>query len=332
MNSLCLGMAKELYLYSHIYDFVAESFISQMEENRSEDIVIRGNTPGGNVFAGWGMIAKIKEHEGNVKMKVDGYVASMGTIVLTFVDDTEALDVSRIHLHRADGYVNSPEDQAFLDGINKDLRAKLTLKIDAAKLKELKGVTIDDLFNPDKVTDVWLTAKEAKQIGLIKKIVKITPTEIAAINRMNIAASINPLAKEEPVKDSNETKVKTNMTLEELKAQHPALYAQAVSEGKTSGSTEERERINAWEAWRNVDAEFVDKNIKEGKAITTNDISLLTAKKMSPEFLAKLTASAPPVLETKPEDGKVKTEKEKGLADFMAEVNANLGRKTEVKS
>lgn len=324
-------MAKELYLYSHIYDFVAESFIGQMEDNKTEDIVIRGNTPGGNVFAGWGMIAKIKEHEGSIKMKVDGYVASMGTIILAFIEDTEALDVSRIHLHRADGYVNSPEDQVFLDGINKDLRAKLTSKIDAAKLKELKGITIDELFNPDKVTDVWLTAKEAKQIGLIKKIVKISPTEIAAINRMSIAASVDPKQEDPKQKESNQPKVKTTMTLEELKAQHPALYAQAVADGKTAGSAEERDRVRGWEAFRHIDAEAVDKGIKEGKAITGSDIAVFTAKAVSPEFLKKLAAAAPPVVETKPEDGKAKTEKEKAQADFMAEVNANLGRKTEAK-
>lgn len=321
-------MAKELYLYSPIYDFVAESFISQMEENKTQDIDIRGNTPGGNVFAGWGMVAKILEHEGHVKMKVDGYVASMGTIILVFVDDTEALDVSRIHLHRADGYVNSPEDQAFLNGINKDLRAKLTAKIDAAKLKELKGITIDDLFNPDKVTDVWLTAKEAKAIGLIKKIVKISPTEIAAINRMSIAASVDPPQTQDPKITKPTNKV---MTLEELKAQHPALYAQAVAAGKTEGSAEERARIAAWEAWRSIDAEAVDKGIKEGKSITAAEISIFTAKAVSPEFLKKLSANNAPEVKTKEDEGKEKTSKEKQIADFTAEVYANLGRKPEAK-
>ena len=323
-------MAKELYLYSPIYDFVVEGFISQMEENKSEDIVIRANTPGGNVFAGWGMIAKIKEHEGNIKMKVDGYTASMGTIVLAYVDDTEALDVSRIHLHRADGYVNSPEDQKFLDGINKDLRAKLTSKIDADKFKEITGKSIEDLFDSKDRIDVWLTAKQAKQVGLIKKIVKLDPTEIAAINRMNIAASLE----QDPPKESNPTNPKPSnkvMTLEELKAQHPGLYAQAVAAGKTEGSAEERTRIAAWEAWRNIDAEAVDKGIKEGKQITAAEISIFTAKAVSPEFLKKLSASNAPEVKTKEDEGKVKTEKDKNISDFMAEVNTNLGRKPETK-
>jgi ATP-dependent Clp protease protease subunit len=320
-------MAKELYLYSPIYDFVAESFISQMEENKTQDIEIRANTPGGNVFAGWGMIAKIKEHEGNVKMKVDGYVASMGTIVLVYVDDTEALDVSRIHLHRADGYVNSPEDQKFLDGINKDLRAKLTSKIDADKFKEITGKSIDDLFDSKDRIDVWLTAKQAKQVGLIKRIVKLDPTEIAAINRMNIAASVDPQPPPNPVtKPINKV-----MTLEELKAQHPALYAQVVAEGKTAGSTEERDRVRGWEAFRHIDAAAVDKGIKDGKIISTTDIAEFTAKVLSPEYLKKLTAESAAPVTTTEDLGKEKTKKEADNAAFMAEVFANLGRKPEVK-
>lgn len=321
-------MAKELYLYSHIYDFVAESFIAQMEANKTEDVVIRGNTPGGNVFAGWGMIAKIQEHEGKVKMKVDGYVASMGTIVLAFVDDTEALDVSRIHLHRADGYVNSPEDQKFLDGVNKDLRAKLTSKIDADKFSEITGKTIDDLFDSKERIDVWLTAKQAKQVGLIKKIVKLDPTEIAAINRMSIAASIEP--------PKPETKVNKNMTLEELKAQHPALYAQIVAEGKTAGKTEgteeERNRIKGWEAFRAIDAAAVDAGIKSGKSITMTEIAEFNAKALSPESLKKLAAEAAPAVTTAEVSEKEKTEKEKKVSDFAALVNANLGRKTAAQS
>jgi ATP-dependent Clp protease protease subunit len=319
--SFVTGMAKELYLYSPIYDFVAESFISQMEENKTEDVEIRANTPGGNVFAGWGMVAKIKEHEGAVKMKVDGYVASMGTILLAFVDDTEALDVSRVHLHRADGYVNSPEEQAFLDGVNKDLRAKLTSKIDAEKFKEITGKTINDLFDSKDRIDVWLTAKQAKQVGLIKKIVKLNPTEIAAINRMNIAASAEqpPVTKEQP-----NNKV---MTLEELKAQHPALYAQAVASGTTEGAEKERARIRAWEAYRHIDAAKVDEGIKSGKEITVSDMAEFNAKALSPEALKKLAAEAAPQVQTTEVSEKEKTEKEKKVSDFAALVNANLGRK-----
>lgn len=327
-------MAKELYLYTGIWDFTAEKLISGIEANKLEDIVIRVNSPGGSVFSGWGIVAKMKEHDGHVKVKIDGVAASMSGYLPVFADEVEALDVSRILIHRADGYVNSEEDQNFLDGVNKDLRAKMSAKINAAKLKELKGVTIDDIFDAKDVLNVWLTGKEAKAIGLVDKIVKLQPTEINAINdNLSITASIADEAPVPPRQENSKIQKPSNkvMTLEELKAQHPGLYAQAVAAGKTEGSAEERTRIAAWEAWRHIDAEAVDKGIKEGKAITAADISIFTAKAVSPEFLKKLSANNAPEVKTKEDDAKVKTEKEKNISSFMDEVNANLGRKTETK-
>lgn len=330
-------MAKELYLYTGIYDFTAEKLISAIEDNKTEDIVIRVNSPGGSVFSGWGIVAKMREHNGHVKVKVDGVAASMSGYLPVFANEVEALDVSRILIHRADGYVRTPEDQEFLDGVNKDLKAKMSVKIDSSKLKELKGVTVDDIFNSEEVLNVWLTGKEAKAIGLVDRIVKLQPAEITAINdRMMISASSESSQEDpepKPIQQNPKIQKPINkvMTFDEFKTQHPALYAQALAEGKTSGSTEERDRVRGWEAFRHIDATAVDKGIKEGKMITATDIAEFTAKALSPEYLKKLTASNAAEVTTAEEDGKVKTEKEKTITSFMAEVNANLGRKTEVK-
>src|ERR1700739_2140676 len=126
-------MAKELYLYSTIFDFTAEELISQMEENKDNDIVIRSCTPGGSVFAGWGIIAKMTEHPKALKIKCDGMVASMGLYMLLFCDDVEAYDTTKFVLHRADMYVGDPDDQEFLNSVNDKLQEKLSAKIDAAK-------------------------------------------------------------------------------------------------------------------------------------------------------------------------------------------------------
>jgi ATP-dependent protease ClpP protease subunit len=322
-------MAKELYLYSGVYDFVAQELISQMEENKSEDITIRVNSPGGSVFAGWGIIAKMKEHGTPVNVKVDGVAASFSAYLPVFSDYVECLDVSRIHLHRADGFVNSPEQQEFLDSVNKDLKAKLAARIDAAKLKELKGVTIEDLFDPDQRIEVWLTAKEAKAIRLVNKIVKLNPSQITAYsNLMKIAASIDADGGSPTEKKPIPTK-HVMKTLEELKAAHPELYAQAISEGKAFGSAEERDRIRGWEAFRNIDAAAVDAGIKSGKAISGAEIAELSAKAVSPEALKKLTASSAAPLRTDEETPLAeKTETEKELAALEASVRKSVGLKT----
>ena len=53
-------MAKELYLYNPIYSFVAEEVIKELNASMDDNVTLRLNTPGGSVFAGWGIIAKMK--------------------------------------------------------------------------------------------------------------------------------------------------------------------------------------------------------------------------------------------------------------------------------
>jgi len=130
-------MAKEILLYGGIFNFSAETLIAEMDEHKDEPVAIRLNTPGGDVFAGWGIIAKMLEH-GDITLKVDGVVSSMGAFMLIFGEKgkREALDISKINLHRADMFVGSEEDQKFLDGVNKDIFDKLKASIDEKKFKD----------------------------------------------------------------------------------------------------------------------------------------------------------------------------------------------------
>jgi ATP-dependent protease ClpP protease subunit len=315
-------MAKELYLYSGIYDFTAEELISSLEEFKSEDITLRMNTPGGSVFSGWGIIGKMGEHEGKIKVKVDGIAASMGAVIVVFADEVEALDVSRIMIHRADMYVSSPEQQALLDSVNKDLKAKLLTKIDPEKLKQLKGITIDELFNPEKRIDLWLTAKEAKELKLVTKIVKVKPEEAKAVNdaMYKVAAELK-----DPDNQSNKKTVIKMTTIEELKAQHPALFALAVEAGFAQGVAKERDRAGAWLAFAKIDMEAVVKGIKEGKDMSQTESAELTVKALTTQGLQKITNDNPPPVTTT-EVTPPTAEKAKKIQDFEADLKSSLSK------
>lgn len=312
-------MAKELYLYSPIYDFVAENLISLMEENKSQDIVIRSCTPGGSVFAGWGIVAKMGEHEGNVTVKVDGMASSMGLFMLLFADNVEALDVSKFTLHRADGYVSNPDDQDFLDNINKDLKAKFSSKIDNEKLKNLKSNTnkygIEDIFNPEKRIELNLSAKDAKEIGLISKINKVTPTEIEALNKRlyNVAAVHIP-----------EIQTTIKMDINKLKAEHSALYAEVIA----IGVSQEKDRVEAALAFNEIDPVGVKAAIESGKPLTQKQMAEFALKSFSAESLKKIGVESTGAVKTE----EVKTEEKKTeaqavLANFEAEVKKALAIK-----
>jgi len=175
-------MKNLILLYFQIWDFIAQEFIGKLNEFEGEDATIRINSPGGNVFAGWGMIAAIQEFTGKLTVKVDGVAASMAAYIVLFCENVECVDVSRFMLHPARGYVETDEDQAFLDGVNADLKAKMKLKFNAELFESVTKHTIDAMFKDN--LDIWLNAKQAKKLGMVKKVNRLDPVEQQAFTRL----------------------------------------------------------------------------------------------------------------------------------------------------
>ncbi len=309
------SMEKELYLYSGIYNFVAKDLIQALNENPAEDVTLRINTPGGDVFAGWGIIAKMVERTGKTNIKVDGTAMSMGAMLLPFADHVEALDVTVIMLHRASMFIENEEDQKFLDNVNKDLRKKLESKIDDEKLKSIKGVGLKDLFENEKRIDLFLSAREAKQIGLINKINSVDPKELAAFNSkfFSVAAEHKP----EPINST--------MTLEELKAKHPTVFAEVHNLGVTAGIAQEKERVEACLVFIEVDAAGVKEAIASGKALGPKQMAEFSLKVMAKGKTADAKDDSAAAVETKEDATKDKTDKEKTVEAFEANVRKGLG-------
>lgn len=310
-------MQKEIYLYSPIYDFVAENIISQMEECGNEDMVMRMNTPGGSVLAGWGIIAKMQECKGKCKIKVDGAAMSMGAYMLPFADTVECLDVSQIMLHRASMQCDTPEDKAFLDTVNSNLRTKLSAKIDGKKLKELKGVSIKDLFEKEEVIDLHLSAKEAKAIGLVDKINSVNPKELKAFNDKFYSVA----AEQKTIIEKINTKI--IMTIEKLKAENPDVYAQVLA----LGIAQEKDRVEACLAFNEIDPVGVKAAIESGKNLSQKQMSEFSLKAMSVKTLEAVKKDSPGAITTD-EVTAEKTEKENAIAAFEKSLNAKLKLKT----
>lgn len=272
-------MDKELLLYTGIYNSTAEAFINSMEEAKDDNVTIRINGPGGDVFAGWGMIAKLKEHTGQSKIKVDGHAASMHFNFMLYGDDVEVLDVSKLMFHRASMYIENEADQKFLDNVNKDLRRVIESKVDKKLWEEITGHSIKSLFESEDRVDVWLDPKDAKKLGLVNKIVKISDASandetfkrLVAMTGFNITNS----------KKQGEKTENSIMTKEELKQKHPELYASIVKEGVDS----ERDRVESWLVFNDVDSKAVAEGIESGKEISRKSISDFQLKVMSSNTL-----------------------------------------------
>ena len=288
---------KILSLYLPIYNWVADEFVKLLAEvDKTEDIEIWMNCPGGNVFAGWGIVGPLSDREGKTNCKVYGDASSMAFYSLLFMDYIEAIDVSNFTLHRADGYVQTDDDKLFLEKVNKQLRAKLEQKIDLEAFEKItKGLTLDDVFDPSKRIDINLTAKDMKQLGLIDKVIKLDAKDkqTKAITERFVAMVDDSRGSESQSRGSeasaelNNNQKTVKMTKNEFKAQHSDIYAEVLAEGQQAAINAERVRVKSWIAYLDVDKENVIKAIKEGTEFTTDVMAEMNVK-----LSAKATAGA----------------------------------------
>ena len=259
----------EVLLYGYIYSQSAVDFIKAINEVDGDELTVRINTEGGEVVYANGMIAKFKEFVGTKKVIVDGAAYSMGAYYLLYADEVEAADFSRILFHRAsyglyyEENFMSEAQKGELAAHNKNLEAAFRNKIDVAKFEEISGVTVKALFSMDGRVEVGLSSAEAKKIGLVTKVNKLTPEKKAKINAemARVEANFPGVRKaaateviEEPIIQITKTK---KMTPEEFKAAHPEAYAaitaKSVESGIEQGMKAERDRVGSWNAYSEID-------------------------------------------------------------------------------
>lgn len=329
---------KEILLYFSIYSYSAADFITELEAAKGAGVTLRINSNGGDPDSTWGMIAKWQEYKGTKKVKVDGKAHSMALYFLCYVTDAECLPMTTFILHRAaysewiesDPQMMTADRWDSLKRVNDILRAAFEAKVDVAKFEKLKGVTLDQVFSTPGRIDVEITAQEALAIGLIDRIITID-----AGKKAEIEASFRMAAEKRPdimqldmpeLKIAAETTPPTtskikNMTLSELKANHPEVYAQAVNEG----ATQERDRVGALMAYVDVDPETVTAMVKEGKAITQTLMAEFSRKAFSKDALKQVEGdSAKPVVTGEANPGEEKTAEQVQVDAWKKEVKAGL--------
>lgn len=337
-------MSKEILLYGTIYNYTAQDFISKMEEAKSDAVNIRVNSGGGEVLYGYGMIAKFKEHAKRKTVQVDGDASSMALMFVLYAANTKAISQARFVLHRASygewfeksTYFTQAHKDELLK-INKDFEAALRAKIDVNALERMKNVTLANVFSLDTRIDVNLTAKEAKEIGLIEEIIDLTPDVKADIEAKMLAHAEVESGLKLAAKTPTEVPVNTNttMTLEKIKAEHPAVYAQILAEGEKAGIKKEQDRVGAWMAWAEVDAKKVKEGIDKGEEISAKATQEFTVAMLKGDYLKKLAAESAD--DVTPDGGaaegagkgaKPKTAAEKSLAEFEASLDKGKKKET----
>lgn len=323
---------KPLLLYAPLWDFVAESFVDKMNDiPQDQDIDIWMNCPGGRVFAGWSIIGPIEKRTGKKNLSIFGHSMSMAVYFALYCDHVEALEVSQFMLHRAHGYVDNPDDQKLLDNINKDLRKQMESRLNMDVFEKVCGCTLDDIFNSEERRDIMLTAKDAKKIGLIDKIIKLSKPEMESYAEKFVAfADFSQRSENNSQRSEADVEINSNhsskklkkMTIQEFKSQNPEGYQEIFELGKKAGKKAEAVRTKSWIAYIDIDKENVISSIKEEKEFTPDVMAEMSVKMASKSTAANIQAdSAGDISTDKPED---KTAEQKEAETFEANVKKNV--------
>jgi len=325
---------KEILLYTPFWGWAAAEFISELEASKNNDIVIRLNTPGGDVEAAFGMVAKMAERTKSTKVKVDGKAHSMGAFFLAYADNVEALDVSEIMIHRAayasyieqDMEMFTQDMKDSLQRTNDKLKEALLAKIDTSKFIAITGKTIDEIFDMSQRVEVTLTAAQAQEVGLVDNVVTITPQKRAELRGYYAKAAmsgvpIEPLAALKEAETPKQAKQKQEQTIKnkamtaaEFKSSNPQAYAEIFNAGVSA----ERDRVGEYMAYADVDLEACRTGIKSGENMSRTMAAEMSRKAMSAEFLKSSEDGSPEAVvtqEPKPEKSAEDKQIEAALAE-----------------
>ncbi|MCX6019389.1 MAG: ATP-dependent Clp protease proteolytic subunit [Chloroflexi bacterium] len=177
-----------IYLGTGINDQVANSIVAQLlfleREDPEKEIRLFINSPGGQVYAGMAIYDTIQMIQAPVETYAVGLTASFGTLLLLAGTHGRryALPNATVHMHQplggAQGQASDIEIQA-----REILRIKQMLNGIIMKHTHMNEEQV--LRYTDR--DIYLTAEQAKNLGLVDTIIEMNQTKLGLLAAKNAA-------------------------------------------------------------------------------------------------------------------------------------------------
>ena len=259
------GNTAELLLYGEIseYSWYGDEITPEVFNNdlkaigAVDEITVRINSGGGDVFAAVAIYTRLKEHKAKVAVKIDGWCASAATII-AMAGDTIEISVGGIFMIHDPmagllGYYNVEE----LNKISKELETiKQSIVNCYMTVTEMSEDEIKNLMTEEK----WFTAEEAVEAGFCTSVMfgevetTVENAEKIIVNSVEINLEgyrtvpkgllgyTNSLNNNTNVKNDKE---ENEMTLEELKQKHPELVNAIRTEATTGNGAATTEAVDA---------------------------------------------------------------------------------------
>lgn len=169
-----------IYVYDVIDGFwgvSAADFSRELAAITTPNVLLRINSPGGDVFEARAMMTAIGDHPANFTAKVDGLAASAATALTLACDSVEIAEGGFYMIHQA---------WTFAMGNADDMTATAALlsKIDdvlVAGYAKKTGKKSDEVLALMKA-ETWFTAQEAVDAGFADKIAEASGAKALAFN------------------------------------------------------------------------------------------------------------------------------------------------------
>src|SRR3954451_13645101 len=171
-----LMMDRIIFLGEGINDYVANIVTAQLlfleSTDRSRDIQMYINSPGGSVYAGLGIYDTMQFIGPDVSTICTGIAASMGAVLMCagVKGKRTALKHSRVMMHQPSGGIGGQAtDIQITDNEIKKIKKELYDIIAFHTGKPSEEVA------KDSDRDFWMSAEEAKSYGLVDEVLLINP-------------------------------------------------------------------------------------------------------------------------------------------------------------
>ncbi|TGQ19315.1 head maturation protease, ClpP-related [Mesorhizobium sp. M00.F.Ca.ET.217.01.1.1] len=164
--------ATQIDLYDEIgfWGVNAKNFRARLNDIGDGDVVLRINSPGGDVFDGLAIYNDLVSHPGKVRVEVTGLAASIASIIAMAGDEVAIADNAFFMIHNAwtIGIGNRNDFETLAGTLG---------KIDDAMARTYAARTGTGIRSVKKMMDdeTWLTAKDAKDLGFATE--SLTPND-----------------------------------------------------------------------------------------------------------------------------------------------------------
>ncbi|MFX3673294.1 MAG: head maturation protease, ClpP-related [Paenisporosarcina sp.] len=273
-----------------------------------DELDIRINSGGGDVFAAHAIHNLIRSHKAKVNVIIDGLAASAATIIAMAGDVIKMPKNSVMMIH-------NPWTMTW--GESKDL-IKTAELLETVKDSIIAAYQIKTSLNVDEISalmdeESWMSAEKAFELGFADEVLENFQANASLNGSTLILNSIEhdlSRFKNSPnlknfegfkINQNTQTAVNTvkeaikDMDMEKLKTDYPELYNQVMNDGKEQGIQAERSRIKDIENISVVGSDEIINAAKFDSGISAADTAmeiLKAQKNQGAEFLNKVKKDA----------------------------------------